>query len=74
MGETFFIICYPGGDESKISVAEISRGMEYEKSDYRLASRHDYDTREEAVDNARKLAKMYGLTYIGGPGDNHFLD
>lgn len=69
-----FIICYPRGDQTKLSVAEICEGMEYEKSDYRLASRRDFHDRDIAVKYAKELARDNGLTYEGEPGEHNFLD
>jgi hypothetical protein len=74
MEGTFFIICYPSGDESKLAVAEISYACDYEKKDYRLASRHDYVTREDAVRVARDLAKKHGKEYEAEAGEHNFLD
>lgn len=61
---SFYIICYPRGDMSKLAVAEISWACDYEKNDYRLASRNDYDTYKEASKAAKSLASENGLEYI----------
>lgn len=76
MSGTFFIICYPRGDRSKLAVAEISRNCDYEKNDYRLASRYDYDTYKEAMHAAKYLAIKNGLEYVPNKDEpeDGFLD
>ena len=61
MLETYWIICYPRGDRTMLDVAEISRGCEYEESDYAVASRRRFDTEAEAVEYCAELAKKHGL-------------
>lgn len=76
MNGTFFVICYPRGDRTKLAVAEISRNCEYEKNDYRLASRNDYDTYKEAMITAKYLAITNGLEYVPNRDEpeDEFLD
>lgn len=74
MNEFFYIICYPRGDMSRLAIAAIQHNMSYEKYDYRLASRHNYNERETAIATAKQLAHQNGLIFEGdGPEDN-FLD
>ena len=69
-----WIICYPKGDQRKLAVAEICEGMEYEKSDYSLASRQDYCSQEDAIDRAQELATIHKLQFIPPHGHSRFLD
>lgn len=63
--DTFFIVVYPNGDQSRLSVAEISYECEYEMSDYDLASREKFDDETAAEEYARTLAKRYKLKLKG---------
>lgn len=71
---SFFIICYPGGDTSQLSVAEICYSLDYEVNDYALASRQRFDTHDEAFQYARTLAKDNGLSLKSSPGEHAYLD
>lgn len=78
-----FIICYPGGDLSKICVAQC---FDYEKSDYVLASKEFWNcdeecwvvSREDAIAHAKYLAEKFGKTYVPFDSDdrhtNYTLD
>jgi len=68
---TYFII-FPGGDRSKLSVAELSNDMLYEKSEYAVASRQEFYENDEAVKYAKELAKENNLLYEGD--SNGYLD
>lgn len=46
-------------------VAEICFGMEYELTDYSLASRKQFDSEEEAEEYARTLAKKHNKELKG---------
>lgn len=69
--EKYFII-YPGGDRTKLSVTSLTGYTYYEKGDYAVASRHEWDNVEEAVTYAKNLAKENKLQYIGD--NNDYLD
>lgn len=70
-----YIICYPKGDKSRISIAQ---GDDCDVYDYCLASRklYDEDQLEEAKEYAKELAKNNGLKYEGYNDDdgNDYLD
>jgi hypothetical protein len=74
--DSYHLVIYPGGDRSKLSVAELPSGIYYEKDDYALASRNDfYNDRPGAVAHAKALAAEHGLNYVGSREDGHdFLD
>lgn len=67
---SFFFICYPGGDRTKICVVELSDACDYEKNDYDVASRREFRNEDEslafneAADYARELARRHGKAYI----------
>lgn len=69
--ETYFII-YPSGDRTKLSVTSLNQYMLYEKSDYAVASRLEFDNSDEAVAYAKELAKEHALQYIGD--EDNYLD
>lgn len=57
-----WIIIYPCGNRSKIGIAEICEGMEYEIEDYALASRRRFYDEREAKEYAVQLARENGLS------------
>ena len=69
--ETYFII-FPGGDKSKLSVTSLNTYMYYEKSEYAVASRHEWKNEDEANKYCKELAKTNSLEYVGN--DEGFLD
>lgn len=71
MIETYFII-YPYGDKTKLSVTSLNQYMYYEKDEYAVASRREWDNEEEAIVYAKQLAKEHGLQYVGDKND--YLD
>jgi hypothetical protein len=69
-----YIIVYPRGDRTKLSLAEICFGMEYEKSDYSIASRKEfYEDLPGAVEYIRELARKHDLS-LELDSDHDFLD
>lgn len=52
-----WIIVYSQGNRSLITPVEICQGLEYEISDYAVASRKVFYSEEEANDYCRRLAK-----------------
>lgn len=56
-----WIIIYPCGNRNRLSTAEICEGLEYEKSDYDIASRREFGSAEEADEYCRELAAAHGL-------------
>ena len=70
--DSFYIICYFGGDKSKLAVAEISESCRHEKSDYSLASRNEFVDIDKANEYCLELAKKHGLIVI--EDGNEFLD
>lgn len=64
MYETFFII-FPSGDRTKLKVTSLNTYMYYEKDDYAVASRHEWNNEEEAITYAKELAEKNGLIYEG---------
>jgi hypothetical protein len=57
----YWIIIYPKGDRTKLSVAELCDGTSYEESDYDMASRKHFRDEQMANVYCRKLAKENGL-------------
>lgn len=55
-------IVYSRG-RSQLAVVEICEGMEYELSDYSVASSQSFDSRDEANEYANDLAKRNGLAF-----------
>ncbi len=71
-----WIIIYPRGNRSILSIAEICFGMEYEKDDYAIASRREFfDDRQGAVEYCIELAKENHLkTDLAEYGHHDYLD
>ncbi|WP_298962288.1 hypothetical protein [uncultured Methylobacterium sp.] len=81
MSYSTWIIVYPRGDRSKLAVVEIVPALDYEKSDYAIASRREFFGEEDgltaeqrAAKYARELARNNGLSYEGSNGDHDYLD
>ncbi|MCK9446545.1 hypothetical protein M0Q50_06740 [bacterium] len=71
--EVFFIV-YPRGDKTKLSVASLSYDCLYEKNEYSVASRKEFDDEIEATEYCRKLAKENNLIFEGDSDGNVYLD
>ena len=71
---SFWIVIYPRGDRTKISVAEIFRSSSYEKDEYDLASRRELASEIEAAAYGRSLAKIHGLAFAGKSHTDGILD
>jgi hypothetical protein len=61
---SLYHIIYPRGDKSQLKVVEILAALDYELSEYSVASRKSFDNYYEAVDYAKSLAKENGLTFV----------
>jgi hypothetical protein len=59
----YYIIIYPCGNRTKLDLAQISYGMEYEENDYAMASRRHFDNEAEAAEYCRQLARDNNLHY-----------
>ncbi len=57
----FYLIVYPQGDRTKLTVAEAQR---FDKSDYDLASETEFPSQAEAEERARALAKRHEKTFV----------
>lgn len=53
-----YMVIYPRGDRSKLDVAYV---RDYEKDEWDLASRREFDSEEEAKEYALELANQHGL-------------
>lgn len=62
-GTLYWIICYPKGDRSTLSVANMCDGTSYEENDYDLASRKRFRDEQMAQDYCRDLAIRKGLKF-----------
>lgn len=60
------------GNTDRLIVVEICAGLEYELSDYRVASRQSFDSEEEADDYAVDLALKHRLKFRSR--QNTYLD
>ena len=56
-----YYIIYPRGDKSKLSIISLSMSLDYEISDYKLASRREFYDMEECIEYAKELAKKHNL-------------
>jgi hypothetical protein len=56
----YWIIVEPGGDRSRLTVAEMGDGTSYEEADYALASRQRFRDEQEANDYCAQLAREHG--------------
>jgi len=74
VNELFWIIVYPVGNRSKLSVAELCDSTEHEMSDYDLASTIKYRNMEECSNRAKHLAKEHGLVYVGDKDRPQYLE
>lgn len=59
-----WIIVFPRGERSRLSVVEICEALHYEKADYAIASREEfYGDPRGAHEYAKQLAAENGLIY-----------
>jgi len=59
----FFAIVYPRGDRTRLTVIDLMWVVDYKMYDYNCATPFRYGTRDEAIREARRLAREYGLGY-----------
>lgn len=69
-----FFIIYPGGVKHKLSVLELNDSMYYERHEYAMASRKEFDDEEEATDYARNLAHLHDKEFVDDSDGNAYLD
>lgn len=58
-----WMVVYPRGDRSKLDIAQV---RDYEKSDWDLASRQEFDSESECREYMEELGQRHGLRYSGG--------
>lgn len=64
--DSTWVIVYPNGNRNRLAVVEICSGMEYEKTDYAVASRREfYGDPEGANTYAQELASQHNLALDG---------
>ena len=64
--DSTWIIVYPGGNRKRLAVVEICSGLEYEKTDYDIASRREFfGDPDGAYEYASSLAEANGLRLEG---------
>ena len=67
----FYLIVYPKGDRTKLTVAEAQR---FDKSGYDLASETEFAAQAEAEQHARSLAKAHEKTFVLNPNLSGLLE
>jgi hypothetical protein len=56
-----YYIIYPRGNKKKLMVIELTDGLEYELSDYDVASKNSFYDIQEAIEYGKDLAKKHNL-------------
>ena len=74
MSTSNFHIVFPCGDRTRLAVAEICFGMEYELSDYAVASRESFPNYDDAAKYAEQLARENQLQFQPDRDHPVFLD
>lgn len=66
----FYMVIYPRGDRTKLDVGHV---VDYERDDWSLASRIEFDSEAEAAVHALTLARKFDLDYVGpDPGGGRY--
>ena len=63
-----WMVIYPSGNRNYLDIAQV---RDYEKSDWDLASKREFDDEEECREYMVQLAQENSLRY---PGGNAYLD
>lgn len=58
-----WMVIYPNGNRKYLDIAQV---RDYEKADWDLASRREFDDEDECHDYMVELAEKHGLRYSGG--------
>lgn len=69
-----FFIVFPCGNRAKLKVIQLYDYMEYELSDYAVASRHHFLLETDAYAYAERLAQKHSLTLEPKEPSSAFLD
>lgn len=64
----YWMVIFPCGDRGRLDIAQV---RSYEKSDWALASRREFDSERECRDYMLELAEKHDLGY---PGKQSYLD
>lgn len=59
-----WMVIYPRGNYERLDIAQV---MDYEQSEWRLASKKRFDREEDAVFYARKLSKEHNIPLTNDP-------
>lgn len=59
----FYFIVYSGGDESVLTVIDLSNVASYERDQFSPVNEDNYYELAEAINDAKALAKKYSLRY-----------
>lgn len=62
--DTFYFVIYNGKDKSAIKVIDLAYSVDYERSDFPVVNKEDFQELEDAIEHAKALAEKYGLRYI----------
>lgn len=62
------MVIYPNGNRNCLDIAQV---RDYEKSDWDLASRREFDDKQECKEYMIELADCHNLRYVG---DTAYLD
>jgi hypothetical protein len=70
--EVFYLVVYPNGDDSRVSVATVQY---FDVRDYDLASKFKFSLYQNAVNYGRRIAQAAGLKFDGNrSGGGALLD
>lgn len=72
--DRFWIVIYPDGNRKELCLAEICIALDYEVSDYDLASEQRFWDKKEAIDYGKTLAERHNLDWVERSHNSGILD
>lgn len=59
----FYFLVYPRGGQSQIAVVDLQADLSYQRSEWSCVTPENYQDRDEAIREARRLSSRYGKDY-----------
>lgn len=61
--DTFYFLCHPCGDRTKITVVDLGHNVSYQKNDWDVVNSNEFDNAKDAIMYGKRLAIKYRLEY-----------
>lgn len=61
--ETFYFVIFTNREETTLKVIDLAYSVDYQRNDWNVVDKKDFQDRDQAIAHAKDLALKHGLKY-----------